>query len=450
MQRVELRRAIEGPSERAGLRVEPALVERLADEVAGEIGGLPLLSTALVDLYRERDGRLLTLASYERSGGVSGAIGRHAETTFASLDGESQHVAKSIFLRLISGGGEEPFARRRARRTELDADDAQVAAVLATLVECRLLVADDGTVELVHEALIEQWPRLSAWLEEDVEGRRLHRHLTQSAAAWAASRRDAGELYRGARLAATLEWVAGADAPALNRVEAEFVDASRAAATVEAERQRRANRRLRGILAAAVALLVVAVATGAVALVERGTARSRETAAIAQRLGAQALAEPRLDRALLLAREGVNLDDSLATRTNLLAALLRSPAALAVLPGGGSRVLDDAVSADGRVLVARGDNGSVTFFDANTLADVGRRFAGNGRISYCGAIVRPLRGLAVSPDGRSLAVGDGDGRASELFVLDLRSHRAKAIVRDRNAAIPDALFARDGHMLFTG
>src|SRR5207248_7253625 len=106
---------------------------------------------------------------------------------------------------------------------------------------------------------------------------------------------------------------------------------------------------------------------------------------------------------------------------------------------GGSRVLDDAVGVDGRVLVARGDNGSVTFFDANTLADVGRRFAGNGRISYCGAIVRPLRGLAVSPDGRSLAVGDGDGRASELFVLDLRSHRAKAIVRDRNAAIPDAL-----------
>ena len=452
MQRIELRRAIEGPCERAGLRAEPALVERLVDEVAGEIGGLPLLSTALVDLYAERDDRLLTLASYERTGGVSGAIGRHAETTFASLDGESQHIAKSIFLRLVTGGGEEPFARRRVARTELDADDAQVAAVLATLVERRLLVADDGSIELVHEALIEQWPRLFGWLEEDVEGRRLHRHLAESAAAWEASGRDAGELYRGARLAAILEWVGGADGPALNRVEMEFVAASRAAATVEAERQRRANRRLRGILAAAVALLVVAAAAGAVALIERGTARRRETAAIAERLGAQALAEPRLDRALLLAREGVNLDDSLATRSNLLAALLRSPAALAVLQGGGSRVLDDALSADGRVLVARGDDGSVTFFDANTLAELGPRFAGNGTISYCGAIVRPLRGLAVSPDSRSLAVGDGDakGRASELFVLDLRSHRAKAIVRDRNAVIPDAVFARDGRMLLTG
>ena len=61
---------------------------------------------------------------------------------------------------------------------------------------------------------------------------------------------------------------------------------------------------------------------------ERGTARGQATAAIAQRLGAQALVEPRLDRALLLAREGAALDDSVATRSNLLAALLRGPAAI--------------------------------------------------------------------------------------------------------------------------
>src|SRR5207247_8993844 len=135
-----------------------------------------------------------------------------------------------------------------------------------------------------------------------------------------------------------------------------------------------------------------------------GTARGQATAAIAQRLGAQALAEPRLDRALLLAREGVNLDDSLATRSNLLAALLRSPAALAVLRGGGARILDDALSPDGRTLAARSDNGSVAFFDTRTLRETGPRFASPGVISYCGAIPRPVRALGFSPDGRTLAV----------------------------------------------
>ena len=74
---------------------------------------------------------------------------------------------------------------------------------------------------------------------------------------------------------------------------------------------------------------------GLVALEARGTARRQATSGVAQRLGAQALIEPRLDRALFLAREGVNLDDSTATRGNLLATFLRAPAASAVLRGGG-------------------------------------------------------------------------------------------------------------------
>lgn len=393
----ELRRAIEGPCERAGLAVEAPLVDALVDDVAGELGGLPLLSTTLVDLWHDRDGRTLTFTSYERFGGVRGAVGRHAEAGFRSLDEDSRQLAKSILLRLVAGGKEGgAFTRRRVARAQIDVgDDERVGRVLATLVAQRLLVADDGTVELVHDALIEHWPRLSSWLEQNREGRRLHEHLTQAASDWAANDRDPGELYRGARLAATLAWLDGAaERPALNRLEDEFLEASRAAATLEAERQRRANRRLRNLLAAALALLLAAFAAGAVALRERGTARGQATAAIAQRLNAQALAEPRLDRALLLAREGVNLDDSLATRSNLLTTLLRSPAALAVLRGGGARVLDDALSPDGRILAARSDNGSVTFFDPRTLREHGPRFASTGLISYCGAIVRPVRALA--------------------------------------------------------
>src|SRR5262249_46663090 len=44
----ELRRAIEGPVDRTGLAIEPALVDALVHDVVGEPGGLPLLSAALV------------------------------------------------------------------------------------------------------------------------------------------------------------------------------------------------------------------------------------------------------------------------------------------------------------------------------------------------------------------------------------------------------------------
>jgi WD40 repeat protein/DNA-binding SARP family transcriptional activator len=442
----ELRRAIEKPAEQTGLEVEPALVDALVEDVAGEPGGLPLLSTALLDLWREREGQSLSFAAYERTGGVRSAVGRHAEAAFRTLNEDEQKLARRILLRLVNGGGGEALTRRRATRVELDADDDQrVARVVAALVERRLLVADAGTVELVHEALLERWPRLGDWLEEDAQGRRLHRHLTQAASEWDAAGREPSELYRGARLAATLEWAdAAGDDAGLNRLEREFLEQSRTAFA-------RANRRLRALLAVAVLLLVAALVAGVVALAARGSAKRQATVAIGQRLGAQALVEPRLDRSLLLAREGVALDNSVATRSNLLAALLRSPAAVAVLHGGGTRVLDDALSPDGQTLAVRGDDGSVSFFDTQSLREAGRRFKGSTQLSYLGSIVRPVRALAFSPDGRTLAVGDTDGSHAKLFLVDTRTRRVRASITSRKtAATADVAFAPTGRTVVTG
>src|SRR4029079_11987086 len=98
----------------------------------------------------------------------------------------------------------------------------------------------------------------------------------------------------------------------------------------------------------AAALFTLAVVAGALALVSRSDANASATAAVAQRLGAQALLVKDLDLSLLLARQGVELYDSLATRGNLEAALARSPAAIRVsrpLPG---RLLGVGTSPNGR------------------------------------------------------------------------------------------------------
>lgn len=445
--RGELRRAIEGPLERVGLGVEQALVDALVDDVAGEAGGLPLLQTALLDLWREREADSLTLAAYGLTGGVRGSVGRHAEAALRSFDDRERQVARRILLRLVDGGaGETALIRRRVTREELDADnDERIAHVLDTLVERRLLVANDDTVELVHEALLTQWPTLAAWVEEDAHGRRLHRHLTQAATGWEAAGLDSGELYRGVRLAAALEWAeTSADDDRLNRLEQRFLAESRTA-------HARGNRRLRVLLAVALVLLLAALVAGAVALSARQTARDRATSAIAQRLGAQALVEPQLDRSLLLARAGVALDDSAATRSNLLAALLRSPAAIGVLHGSGERVLDEALSPDGRMLAIRSENGVVSFFDARSLREIPPRYRSSDQISYFGAIVRPVRSLAFSPDGRTLVVGDSTGELSTTDLVDARTHQARhSIVSAAGVVTADVAFLRGSRSLVTG
>src|SRR5262249_38110649 len=154
-----------------------------------------------------------------------------------------------------------------------------------------------------------------------------------------------GELYRGAHLAAALDWAAG-HASELDATEREFLDASRAAGT-------RAQRRLRLTLAGVAGLLVLAVIAGGVALGQRRDPRAQATAAApqgaaasAQRLGAQALAADDLDVGLLLARQAVALNDSPQTRGNLLAMLLRSPAVIGVLRSNGRPLTSLALSPD--------------------------------------------------------------------------------------------------------
>ena len=86
MPRDELQRAIEGPAQAGGLRLEPGLVDSMLRDVEGEPGALPLLSHALYESWARRDGRALTLAGYRAAGGVRGAIAQTAEEVFVGCN----------------------------------------------------------------------------------------------------------------------------------------------------------------------------------------------------------------------------------------------------------------------------------------------------------------------------------------------------------------------------
>jgi Protein kinase domain len=235
------------------------------------------------------------ITAYRDAGGVHGAVARLAESTFARTPDGQEPIVRALMLRLVGEDEGEVPVRRRAPLAELDLErNADAAAVLATLADSRLVTLGEGSVEVPHEALLHEWPRLREWIEEDSEGRRLRRHITQVATEWDAAGRDEGELYRGARLAAALDWSTD-HAFELNELEREFVTESRDASEKETRRVRRTNRRLLALLAGVAVLLVAAVAGGIFAVVQRGEARDAETAQLAQRLGAQALVEEDLD-----------------------------------------------------------------------------------------------------------------------------------------------------------
>ncbi|MFN2134749.1 MAG: AAA family ATPase, partial [Candidatus Promineifilaceae bacterium] len=189
----ELRRMIEESAQRGRWEFEPGLVDLLLRDAAQEPGALPLLSHALFETWQRRRGRVMTFSGYASCHGVRGAIAETAEMVFSDrFTPEQQAIARRIFLRLTELGDETTLVdtRRRATFSELILKPEEAGltlAVLKVLADARLITTNEDSAEVAHEALIREWPTLRGWLEENREGLRLHRQLTEAAQEWRAA-----------------------------------------------------------------------------------------------------------------------------------------------------------------------------------------------------------------------------------------------------------------------
>nr|WP_251096685.1 hypothetical protein [Streptomyces sp. Caat 7-52] len=287
MRREDLRNAIVRPAQVAGLIVERALTARILDEVEDEPGALPMMSHALLETWHRRKGRALTESAYESAGGLRGAITRTAEDVHASLTPKQADLARRVLLRLITPGAGTPDTRRPAQREEFDfADPADTAIVLNRLTRARLVILDQNTVGIAHEALITGWPRLRQWIHEARERLSLHRQLTEAARAWSNLGRDPGALYRGTRLAVAAE--AFTDPGDLTALERAFLAASLDARRQEQRAATRTTRRLRALSAAMAVLVLLASVAAVTAFDQRSTARNQRDIAVSRQLTVEA------------------------------------------------------------------------------------------------------------------------------------------------------------------
>ena len=438
----DLRAAIRQPAVLASLHLESGLVELLVRDCEGEAGALPLLSHALVETWRRREANTLTVDGYRSTGGIRGAVARSADLLYDGLTAEQRDTLRSILLRLITPSIEgDPVRTRVPSRSLLGSPGRE--RVVAMLIRARLVTAHDESFELSHEALARAWPRLQGWLDDDVNGQRVFRHLVMAADGWDSFGRADGELYRGARLESALEWRATTSAE-LSDVEVAFLDASgeldvsqRRALAERADRETRQNRRLRTLVSVVAGVMVAAVVVGAVAVdqADRATTESRVsatrelTAASAANLGA----DP--ERSVLLAlaaleRTGSEDGPEAWAAEDALHRALTASRIERQLPGVGERV---DWSSRGDVLAAIGPSGTgaveirdmatgesrhVIDTDGSEPSDVAFDATGNllGITSEDGSVrvVDPATGITL----HTLPRGDGSRAAGPSFSAD--------------------------------
>lgn len=212
----ELKSAITEPAEQVGLQVEGGLTELIIRDLNGTQNTLPLLEFTLTELWKRRKDNELRIESYNNIGGALGALAQWADEVYGSLSDGDKPVAQRIFARLIHYGEQGvPDTRRRLYISEIPGytDNCILPDVVRTFATAHLLVTDrdaetgESTIELVHDALLTEWPMLDGWTRERrgflVWRQRLRERLQEHKA----HSLDSDFLLRGSRLAEGADWL---------------------------------------------------------------------------------------------------------------------------------------------------------------------------------------------------------------------------------------------------
>ena len=387
----ELVAAITEPARTAGLELEPGLVEVLLRDLGhGRDSMLPLLSHALLTTWQQRDGNRLTVAGYEVTGGIHGAVAATAERVYASLDDDGRQAVRRMLLALINVGEDEETRRRGDRDRLLDAGGSSVAAMNA-LASARLLTLDREAVQITHEALLRAWPRLREWIEADRAGLRIHQRLADAAQTWERHGRTEDLLHTGAALAGAKEWAEHhPDDP--TAVEGEFLRAS-------AQHEQRGARRMRRLVAGLAVLSLVAVAGAGAALWSNARAQEQRTVAQVGKVVAEAPALHASDPGLAvqLSLAAYRLAPDAASRGGLLSTVATPYFTRLDHPDTLTSIV---FSPDGRRMATTDEDRSVRIFDATDPSAPPEILNGHTRF---------VTSSAFRPDGAMLATGSEDG-----------------------------------------
>lgn len=436
----ELEHAIVDPAHGVGTEFEPGLVSELVADVADQPGALPMLQYALTELYDRRVSDLMTRDAYRDLGGVAGALAARAEQLYAAADDEQQTACRRVFEQLVALGEGAEDTRRRALRSDVVKTPA-AQAVVDRYGAARLLSFDrdpatrEPTIEVAHEALIREWPRLGEWIDEDREDLRIQRHLHAAALDWDRAGRPDAELYRGGRLESAEAWMA-AHADDTSVVDTAFVDAAVASRDATRERERRQVRRFRTVAVVAGVVAVIALVAGLIAIREQRTADQTAFDADIRRMGAEAvnLLSVSETTALLVALEAQRQEPSNATLGSLQQVLVGLPRGWLGNFAQGRGHVHLAVSADESVYVGVGPEG----IDVYSLLT---------RQQLASAAVDGQVTVDVSPDGSVLATGD---EAGTVTVRDVPSLEPLMSLVIGDGSIAGLSFSRDGQRLAVG
>jgi WD40 repeat protein len=442
MTRDELRDAIVKPA--GVVSFEDGLVDTLLDDVTSRPGSLPLLQFALREMWGRLSKRCMTRATYDAIGGVEGALAQRAQAIFENLtkEGGDTHAVmlfRRLFTRLVGLGEGVEDTRRTVGRDELGQEAWALAQRLAgednRLIVTSAPVPDRETAEVVHEALIRNWPTLIEWVNRDRAFQSWLRQLKIRVDEWRKEPEDDGTLLRGGPLAAAEDWLARRG-DELNDEERDYIEASIGLRDAASKRRWLVAT---SVIFALAAFAIVSTVTLYVAEIQRTAALISQSRFLAREArSATARGDSSLGATLALAalphKTGANrpfvADAEYSLREAAANQRLRS-----VLKGHKDQVFYAAFSPGGNRVVTASRDGSARIWDVHSGHEI-------ATLSHGAEVYSAV----FSSDGKRIVTASQDRTAR---IWDADTHEQIAELRGHGGPIYYASFSPDDRTVVT-
>lgn len=280
LNRLELKKVIEGPAKLYGGKFNTALTSRLINDLGKVKDELPLVQHALMRMWdyetnTDKSGEL-DLEDYNQIGGIENALSKHADEALKELKPDEIPLAKALFQALTTIDENGRKIRRPAKLSDLkkltNSNDEKLLGVINNFIKNNrsfLIVgkigdSGDKLIDISHESLIRHWKSLNSWVDEESEAAIQYIRLCD---AYLANKEDRKDLLSGREFEIAQEWY---DKFKPNKLWAsrynddfdegmKYLSDSAKIYNIKARNSRRINRIKKGVIYTAITVLCLGV-----------------------------------------------------------------------------------------------------------------------------------------------------------------------------------------------
>jgi len=217
----DYRKAITGPVEYAGAKIESELVDLLISEIGDRTDQLPVLQHALMRTWDNWQSmgisdKPISIANYSAIGKMSGAMSRHADEAFEGLNSKEQEICETLFRTITEKGPDNKGVRRPTRLSTIAAiarcSEKELIKVINGLRSSGrsfitpaegIELNSDTVIDISHESLMRIWDRLSEWVDKEAQAEQMYLKLSEAAAMFQEGK---ATLWRPPDLQLALKW----------------------------------------------------------------------------------------------------------------------------------------------------------------------------------------------------------------------------------------------------